>query len=307
MKANHIRGVIAALTLTVAAHAFASRVSVTTSNKDGVVTTTRQVTADGTTTEEVSADPAELDRFETRSQLSQVLRGYAPELGMSLKIDPTLFNNHEYMANYPVLVKFVTAHPEVVHNSRFYLEEVSIRGDSQPDPPTVRVWRDGFRDLGAFAVFLIVTGTLAWLIKTLIEQRRWSRLSRVQTETHSKILDRFASSEELLRYIQTPAGQRFLESAPIPLREGPRALSAPIGRILWSVQVGLVLAAAGLGIQFVSGRIPQEASQAFFAIGTVLLSVGAGFVISAIVSFYLSRSLGLWSSPAAASDEGSQG
>ncbi|HJX29810.1 MAG TPA: hypothetical protein VJ885_18055 [Thermoanaerobaculia bacterium] len=34
---------------------------------------------------------------------------------------------------------------------------------------------------------------------------------------HNKILDRFNTTEQLLEYIRTPAGSKFLESAPIPL------------------------------------------------------------------------------------------
>ena len=46
--------------------------------------------------------------------------------------------------------------------------------------------------------------------------RRWSRLSKIQTDVHNKLLDRFTSNEDLLAYIQTPVGRKFLESAPIP-------------------------------------------------------------------------------------------
>ena len=42
---------------------------------------------------------------------------------------------------------------------------------------------------------------LAWLIRTLIEQRRWKQLSRTQSDVHNKILDRFNTTEQLLEYI----------------------------------------------------------------------------------------------------------
>ena len=97
------------------------------------------------------------------------------------------------------------------------------------------MWRSIGGDIAGFSVFLVITFVLIWAIKTLIEQRRWSRLSSIQTEVHSKLLDRFTSNEELLAYIQTPAGKRFFESAPIPLEAGPRPMSAPVGRIFWTV------------------------------------------------------------------------
>ena len=87
--------------------------------------------------------------------------------------------------------------------------------------------------------FLTVVGTIAWLLRSVIEHRRWLRVSKTHTDTHTKLLDRLTSNEDLMAYMQSPAGRRFLEAAPIPLGAGPRALSAPIGRILWSVQAGL--------------------------------------------------------------------
>ena len=56
-------------------------------------------------------------------------------------------------------------------------------------------------------------------------------------------MDRFTANEDLLAYMQTPAAQRFLESAPLSLEAPSRPVGAPLSRILWSVQVGVVLGA----------------------------------------------------------------
>jgi hypothetical protein len=152
-------------------------------------------------------------------------------------------------------------------------------------------WQDAVDALGIGFVLLLVAFMLTWLVRTAIEQRRWSRLSRTQAEVHNKLLDRFGSTEELLAYIKTPAGSKFLESAPIPLHAeaGPRA---PMPRVLWSIQIGLIVAAAGLGMLLVSGRFDRDAAQGFFAMGTIAACVGGGFILSAIVSIVLSRRLG---------------
>ncbi len=243
-----------------------------------------------------------MDSRETRQELSSLLDRFPPELGMVLKLDPTLLRNPSYLAAFPQLATFVAEHPEIAHHPEFFFEQVSspILLDSRS--PGAEMAMDVLGGIAGLSVFLVVTGVLAWLVKTLIAQRRWRHLSRVQTEVHNKLLDRFASSEELLAYIQTPAGKRFLESAPIPLEDGRTALGAPVGRILWSVQAGLVLVAAGIGLQLVRGGVPPEAAQPLFAIGIFVISIGVGFVVSAIVSFVISRKLGLWSpsSPAAA-------
>jgi hypothetical protein len=140
----------------------------------------------------------------------------------------------------------------------------------------------------------IITGAFIWIIRTLLDYRRWLRVTRVQAEVHGKLLDRFASNEDLLSYIQTPAGRKFLESAPIPLdADVSRTVSAPINRILWSVQAGVIIAAGSMGLLYISGREIQEIGRPLFAMGSVGLALGAGFVVSALVSYLLSRRLGL--------------
>ncbi len=141
-----------------------------------------------------------------------------------------------------------------------------------------------------------------WLIKTLIEHRRWTRLSKIQTDVHTKLLDRFSSNEDLLAYIQTPAGRKFLESAPIPL-ETPRSIGAPLGRILWSVQVGAVLGVGGIGLLIVAGRTVDEVREPLGALGVVAVALGIGFLISAAMAYVISQRLGLFAQPPASSPE----
>jgi uncharacterized membrane protein required for colicin V production len=87
---------------------------------------------------------------------------------------------------------------------------------------------------------------LVWVVRTVVDHRRWLRQSRVQVEVHTKLLDRLTSNDDLLAYAQTPAGSRFLESAPLEL--GAQAPAAPLGRIIWSVQAGVVLIVLGIGV-----------------------------------------------------------
>lgn len=252
-----------------------------------------------TTTSTVVTDA---DSHETREGFASVLRRYPAEVSRVLKLDPSLMTNQTYLANYPALAAFLAQHPEVVHSPAFYLDRVSIPEDGRGISSNERIWRSAVEGLSIFAVFGLITGVLIWLVRTMIEHRRWSRVSKVQADVHNKLLDRFTANEDLLAYIQTPAGKRFLESAPIALDGGPRAVSAPIGRILWSVQVGLVLAAAGFGLQYVSRNIQADVAQPLFAMGILAVSIGAGFVISAVVSYVLSRKLGLWEPPPAPAD-----
>src|SRR5205809_7979083 len=119
------------------------------------------------------------------------------------------------------------------------------------------MWKSTIEGFTIGGVMLGMATGVLWLIKTLVEHRRWARLSKIQTEVHNKVLDRMQSNEDLLAYIQTPAGKRFLESAPIQV-ESPRSIGAPFGRILWSAQAGAVLTVLGLGITLVSQSTLEE-------------------------------------------------
>lgn len=234
------------------------------------------------------------DAQRTRGELLNLLDRYPPTLRGALALDPSLLSNQPYLAPYPALVSFLTRHPEIVRNPSFYVgENPGKRPPQDHSAQVVDLWRSMLDGLAVFAGFGMAIGLLVWLIRTIIDYRRWSRLARVQTDVHTKILDRFTANNDLLAYIQSPAGSKFLESSPIKLDAGPRSVGAPLGRILWSVQGGLVLVAGGIGLQVVSARVADDASQPLHALGVLGIALGLGFVISAIISFMISQRLGL--------------
>jgi hypothetical protein len=240
---------------------------------------------------------ADVDARATREQLRELMQRFPPDLGRVLKMDPTLLTSDAYLAQYPALASFLAAHPDVAHNPSYYLQFVQIdREDWQPvDARTesIRMYRNLMESVGAFFIFLTAAGLIAWFLRTVIDYRRWLRVSRVQTEVHNKLLERFAGTGDLMAYVQSPAGRRFLESAPIPLDPGPRSVAAPLGRILWSVQAGVVLTVVGLGFEVVSARVIEDIGEPLALIGVLAMALGVGFILSGGVSYVLSRRLGL--------------
>jgi hypothetical protein len=235
-----------------------------------------------------------LDAPRVREQFMIVLRQYPPSLGRVLKLDPSLMSNEAYLAPYPALIAYLTQHPEIKRSPEFFLERIDVYNSNYYRSPGQQMWNDLYEGLGVVVIMAIILGALGWIVRTIIDSRRWHRLSKTQTEVHNKLLDRFTANDELLAYVQSPAGKKFLEAAPISVDGGARALSAPFGRILWSVQAGLVAVAAGVGLIFTSGRVDPEAQQPLFTMGVFALSIGVGFVASAVVSYALSRRLGLF-------------
>ena len=236
-----------------------------------------------------------LDADETRRQLEDVLKAYPPSLPRIMRLDPTLVNNEAYLQTYPALAAFLAQHPEVKHNPAFFFAQYGDGGGYYRETPqdrAIQMWRSTIEGFTIGTVVLAIASGVIWLIKSLIDHRRWSRVSKIQTEVHNKVLDRMQSNEDLLAYIQTPAGKRFLESAPIPL-ESPRSIAAPFGRILWSAQAGAVLTVLGLGITLVSQNTVDEVAPPLAAMGAIVGALGIGFLVSAVLAYVLTRRFNL--------------
>jgi len=111
--------------------------------------------------------------------------------------------------------ELLSAHPEVTRNPPTMWATQAMAIHKTTLHRCLDMWKNVLGGLGAFGVFAMVLGFIVWLVRTMIDYRRWDRLAKIQTETHAKILDRFAAHEEMLAYIQSPAGSSFLQSSPI--------------------------------------------------------------------------------------------
>jgi len=227
-----------------------------------------------------------------KTELSLILDRCPPTLRGVLALDPSLLSNQSYLAPYPALSAYLNAHPEIAHNPSFY---IGSPDNQRPDHATqvMDMWRDAEDGLAVFTGIGLAISLLVWLIRTLVDYRRWSRLAKVQTDVHTQLRDRFSSNDDLLNYVQSPAGAKFLESAPIMLDAAPRSVGAPLGRILWSIQGGVVLIAGGTGLKLVSGSVSVDAAVPINVLGVVAIALGIGFAISAIISFAIARRMGL--------------
>ena len=234
----------------------------------------------------------------TRDRLRDLINQYSPTLYDVFKNDPSLMMNADYLANYPALAAFLQQHPEVAHNPGYFVGQPSWERDRDPKMAGIEIWRHLIEALAIFAGFGFAASVFIWLIKTLVDYRRWLRLTKIQTEAHTKLLDRLTSNDDLMAYIQSPSGRRFLESAPIALDSAtPRAVSAPVSRILLSLQAGAVMAAGGVGFIYASGKVIEEVRPGLFTIGVLGIAFGVGFFVSAILAYGLSERLGLLTPP----------
>jgi hypothetical protein len=249
------------------------------------------------------AAPAELpvvdeNARQTRDRLREMLDSYPPSVAQVLRLDPTLISRADYVAPYPRLAAFLIQHPEVAHNPSFFLGDArfTIR-DARSE--TFNLLEGVLAGMAGLTIFAMVVGLIVWVIRSVISYRSWKTVVKIQTEAHTKIFDRLTSNEELLGYIQSPAGQRFLTSTSTAVDLSPRSVGAPVGRILWSVQVGVVIAIAGIGVYTAANMLIEEIRPVLHVISILAISVGVGFVVSALVAYLLSHRLGLLDNPRA--------
>src|SRR5689334_15043030 len=102
------------------------------------------------------------DAQRTKNELERLLEHYPPGLRGVLALDPTLLNNQSYLAPYPGLVTFLTAHPEVARNASFYIGDYR-RSNQEHVSPGLEIWRDVMQGLGVFGGFGMAIALLVWL------------------------------------------------------------------------------------------------------------------------------------------------
>src|SRR5437762_4512893 len=242
------------------------------------------------------AAPAVVDERmarETRDRLHEILDQYPPSVAQVLRLDPSLLTKQDYLLLYPSLATFLGQHPDVAHNPVFFLGDARLNGADGNRKQALDALENILAGIGLFLAFLTMVSVVIWLVRNAIEYRRWLRATKIQTDAHMKLVDRLASNDDLLNYMQSAAGQRFLSSTPVAIDASPQAVSAPLNRILWSVQAGVVLTASGIGLWFARFNVIDEAAQPLYVVAILAITLGVGFVISALLSYGLSRQLGL--------------
>ena len=253
--------------------------------------------------------PTERDLSATQEQLIKLLR-LSPTLTTVVEHDPSLLSNQEYVNhNNPQLGQFLESHPEVVRNPEFYLFTRTDGDGGNRDQALQRaVWpqyveprrspaADFLENLIPLLAFVVAMGVLIWLIRLFTENRRWNQIFKLQMDVHGKLIEKFNSNEDLLVYMGTDAGKRFLEAAPIPVNFEPeQRVSSAVARVLTPLQIGIVLSLLGLGLILLR-HASLDLNIPMLVLGTVVLMPGLGFILSSAITWMLAGKLGLMPHP----------
>jgi hypothetical protein len=131
----------------------------------------------------------------------------------------------------------------------------------------------------------VIFGAFAFVIWTVAAGFRRYKIAKLQAEVQTRMIDRFASSQDLVVFAQTDAGKEMLRSLKVER-------SSPYTRIIATVQTSVILLFLGGSLFAVRGRMP-EAVDALTVFGTVIMTMGIGVGISSVVGYALSKSFGL--------------
>lgn len=151
-------------------------------------------------------------------------------------------------------------------------------------------------DLAPVLVMVSITVGVVWIVWVISNNKRRQRIAEVQKEMQAKLFEKFGTSQEMLAYLNSEAGEKFLNSATIEQAK-------PFGRVLGSVQAGLILFFLGVAMLIVRATMPSQTFNAidraqtahgFLAVSLLLLALGIGFLASAAASYRLSKAWGLF-------------
>lgn len=260
----------------------------------------------------VAAAPSQQDTANTQEQLIKLLR-LSPTLTTVVAHDPSLLADQPYVSrNNPELAQFLTQHPEVVRNPEFYLfTNLDSEGGRRRDQALQRaVWpelvqapyqapRGDYYVMDKLVPVMFVLcflGAIVWMIRLLVESRRTGRFYKMQSELHMKLIDKLSNDRELAAYLESEAGKRLFEGAPVQvgIATGP-AMPNVVARVLAPLQIGVVLALLGIGLL----SMPGHDTKITFMLGILALMPGIGFILSAGATWLLARRLGLLPKPEA--------
>jgi phage-related protein len=211
-----------------------------------------------------------------------------PEIASEVVGNPAAMSSPNFLREHPELQAFLDSHPQVKADPRAFLSPREWRSETRRSELD-----DVLSDLVPFSAFVCVLLAVLWVLRILLENRRWNRSFKMHEELQAKLIEKFASGQDFNAYVQSEGGRRLLEWTPPATDTTARGLPNPLGRIFWSLQAGLVLLLMGLGLLLLRGQLAASDVPPLLVFGTLGLTLGIGFILSALVSYGLSRHLGL--------------
>jgi hypothetical protein len=136
-------------------------------------------------------------------------------------------------------------------------------------------------------VFGLGGGLIGWVFWVVATNIRRTTTARHVAQLHGKLLDKCTASQDIITYLESVAGRRFLESS-------ATEAANPVARILNAIQAGAITTLLGVAILLARNAAEDtDVRRVLILVGSIALAIGLGFLASAAVSYYLCKSWGL--------------
>jgi len=140
-------------------------------------------------------------------------------------------------------------------------------------------------------VYLIplILGPASFMMITLIVMvvaKTKQKNAEAHAAVQAKLIDKFGTAPELITFLKSDEGRKFLGDIEAAPKMNAR------DRIIRGMGKALITGFLGFGF-LVIGFLPVTSNEFSVVVGFLLLTLGAGFFFSALLSLKLSRSWGL--------------
>lgn len=140
------------------------------------------------------------------------------------------------------------------------------------DPRTVNQLQEWFVMLSAWGLF-------AWgvyLVTSIVRRKQ-------KNDMQKHMLEKFSSAKDFADFVQSPAGQKYVMSF-------SESVTDARSTIVNAIRTGIILVFCGAGLMATPRIGIGDSVRSWFEIaGNFLIVVGAGYVIAAVVSYFVAK------------------
>lgn len=130
------------------------------------------------------------------------------------------------------------------------------------------------QDTFVLVAFFVAVGWVIYLGMGFLRRKQ-------QHAMQKHTLDKFSSAQDFSQFVQSPAGQKYMMSF-------TDEVTSPRSSILDSVKIGLVSLFAGAALKAAGLQYHISFVDIF---GWLLAGIGAGYLCSAVISFFLANKI----------------
>jgi len=132
-----------------------------------------------------------------------------------------------------------------------------------------------------FIIVPVMMTFFGWFFHLVL---RW-RQSKYRLNIQLKLIDKISSSDDLMKFVSTGAGEKFISSSNF------ETLSSK-NKIMSAIYKGIIFSMVGLAL-FLIKNVALETAPVFLIFGAISLAIGLGYIIATIVSLSMAKKLGM--------------